>query len=125
MIEYPLRKMKNRPIYSNNTVWRLNTCDVCGKEAECTVCSSTFGATSFAYCEDCFDTGKQPYDAIVNYISSAGHWPQDINETYQREVRRQLVLHKKPEEIFTFDVERAIAEERAMLIELSGGRIEF
>jgi hypothetical protein len=45
---------------------------------------------------------------MVAYISEAGHWPNDINETYQRFVRRQLELHNKTEEQFKEDVERMI-----------------
>ena len=45
---------------------------------------------------------------MVNYISCAGHWPQDINDTYQEEVRRQLKLHDKTEAEFAADVDEEI-----------------
>ena len=51
---------------------------------------------------------------IVNYISCAGHWPQDINKIYQREVRRQLKLHNKTEEEFrneTFEHFKKVSNE--------------
>lgn len=105
--------------------WPIGKCDVCGTEGPTAVCSSLFGATSYAYCSDCFDVSKEPYQAIVAYISSAGYWPDDINEGYQREVRRQLRLHGKPEEIFKFDVERAIAEEQAFIKEYCAGKIDL
>ena len=106
---------------------KLEKCDVCCAEnVQGVVACSMFGAQVFAYCQDCMATYREPYRAMVDYIASAGHWPQDINETYQCEVRRQLKLHKKPEEIFKFDVERAIAEQQAMIIELlSERRSEF
>jgi hypothetical protein len=52
---------------------------------------------------------------MVEYIANAGRWPEDINEIYQEEVRRQLRLHNKTEAEFAADVEKAIAFERAML----------
>lgn len=42
---------------------------------------------------------------MVDYIADAGRWPDDINEVYQEEVRRQLKLHSKTEEEFKEDVE--------------------
>lgn len=93
-------------------------CDVCGAENTIgLVASSAFGATSYVYCACCVAKDKEPYRAIVDYISCAGHWPQDINQMYQREVRRQLKLHNIPEEVFKFDVERAIAEEQVFIQE--------
>lgn len=83
-------------------------CDVCGKERETFVAASTYGPESFAYCEECLKNGKEPYDAIVTYISCAGHFPDDINETYQKDVRRQLKLHGISEDQFIEDVEKAI-----------------
>jgi hypothetical protein len=62
---------------------------------------------------------------MVNYISGAGHWPEDINDIYQAEVRRQLKLHNVPEEVFKFEVERAIAEEQAFISDLCAGKIDL
>ena len=104
----------------------LEKCDVCrAKNVKGIVACSMFGAQTFAYCEDCMATYREPYRAMVDYIAAAGHWPQDINEAYQAEVRRQLKLHNIPEEVFKLEVERAIAEEQAALIEICGGRLEF
>lgn len=83
-----------------------NTCEVCGKRnTDFVTCASKFGTMSFCYCSDCSKEGKEPYDAIVAYIACAGHFPEDINEGYQKEVRRQLVLHNKTEEEFIKDVD--------------------
>jgi hypothetical protein len=84
-----------------------------------------FGATSFALCDKCLREGREDYRNMVNYISCAGHWPQDINDIYQAEVRRQLKLHGVPEEVFKFEVERAIAEEQAFISELCAGKIDL
>ena len=80
-------------------------CDVCGKEGECIVGCSGYGQVSFAYCEECWVSGREPYSAIVTYIACAGHFPEDINEEYQADVRRQLKLHGVNEEQFIKDVE--------------------
>ena len=105
---------------------KIESCEVCGAtDVFGIVVCSTFGAHSFACCEACLVVDKEPYRAVVNYISCAGHWPQDINEMYQREVRRQLKLHNKTEEEFAHDVEEAIAEEQAAMIEYYKGKVEF
>ena len=83
-------------------------CDICGKEANCTVAASAFGCASYAYCDECLRRGKEPYKAVVAYIACAGHFPDDINETYQKEVRRQLKLHNVSEKDFINDVDGAI-----------------
>ena len=104
----------------------IANCDVCGAENTIgLVASSAFGATSYAYCACCLAEDKEPYRAIVNYISCAGHWPQDINPMYQREVRRQLKLHNKTEEEFRNDVEWAIVEEQATMIGYCKRKVEF
>ena len=101
-------------------------CDVCGAENTIgLVASSAFGATSYAYCACCLAEDKEPYRAMVNYISAAGHWPDDINKLYQIEVRRQLKLHGIPEEIFKFDVERAIQEERVFIEEYCSKKVDL
>ena len=105
---------------------RLESCDVCGdKDVLGLAVCSTFGAHTFACCEACLAVDKEPYRAIVNYISAAGHWPQDINKMYQREVRRQLKLHGKTEEEFRDAVEYAIAEEQMFMISIHNGTFEF
>ena len=83
-------------------------CDVCGKESETFVTCSAYGAISYAYCKECLANGREPYNAIVAYISCAGHFPDDINKVYQEDVRRQLKLHGISEEQFIMDVDNAI-----------------
>jgi hypothetical protein len=100
-------------------------CAGCKKAEGITVVCSMFGATSFALCDKCLKEGREDYRNMVNYISCAGHWPQDINDIYQAEVRRQLKLHNIPEEVFKFEVERAIAEEQAFISELCAGKADL
>jgi hypothetical protein len=100
-------------------------CAGCKKAEGITVVCSMFGATSFALCDKCLREGREDYRNMVNYISCAGHWPQDINDIYQAEVRRQLKLHNVPEEVFKFEVERAIAEEQAFISELCAGKVDL
>jgi hypothetical protein len=100
-------------------------CAGCREAEGITVVSSMFGATSFALCDKCLKEGREDYRNMVNYISAAGHWPQDINEIYQAEVRRQLKLHGKTEEEFRDAVENAIAEEQMFMISIHNGTFEF
>jgi hypothetical protein len=90
-------------------------CGGCKKAEGTTTVCSIFGAISYVLCEDCLRSGKENYRNMVEYIANAGRWPEDINEIYQEEVRRQLRLHNKTEAEFAADVEKAIAFERAML----------
>lgn len=100
-------------------------CAGCREAEGITVVSSMFGATSFALCDKCLKEGREYYRNMVNYISAAGHWPQDINDIYQAEVRRQLKLHGKTEEEFRDAVENAIAEEQMFMISIQRGEFEF
>lgn len=90
----------------------MSTCDVCGKETEdVVVCCSAFGPISIAICRDCLGQGKEPYGMMVSYIAGAGCFPEDINEGYQKEVRRQLTLHGISEEQFIADVNKIIEDD--------------
>lgn len=60
----------------------MGKCDVCGKETETVVCSSSCGAISFAYCQECLNAGREPYDALVGM-----GLPSDcINKTYKQQI---------------------------------------
>jgi hypothetical protein len=88
----------------------IGNCAVCGKpDAKGYVVASAFGPCSNAICLDCLIQGKEVYEQMVAYIAIAGRWPDDVNEFYQREVRRQLKLHNKTEEEFAKDVDCVIA----------------
>lgn len=105
-------------------------CGGCGRAEnrpaeEFIVVGSVFGAFSYALCDDCLKLGKENYKNMVDYISCAGHFPQDINEVYQAEVHRQLKLHNKTEEEFINDVEFAIADEQHAFIKSHFGKVEF
>ena len=89
-----------------DTICYPGRCQVCGKETDVAVFSSTMGAISFAYCKDCAENGYEPYGVMVSYISCAGSWPDDINEEYQEIVRNNLRFFGKTEEEFSNDVER-------------------
>lgn len=90
-------------------------CASCGTITECIPVCGAFGAITYSCCPKCLAEGREPYRNIVDYVASAGHWPEDINATYQQEVRYQLILHEKSEESFKLDVELAIAEELVCL----------
>lgn len=93
------------------------TCNVCGKDADVVVCASVFGATSYAYCEECLSNYLEPYDAMVSYISCAGLFPDDINEEYQNLCRHVLKGLGISEEKFIEDVKRLNEEIDAMYAE--------
>jgi hypothetical protein len=89
---------------------KIEKCAACGAlNIEGFVVCSGFGAFSDALCMRCISEGREVYQQVVNYIADAGRWPDDINEDYQEEVRRQLRLHNKTEEEFKADVDTAIA----------------
>lgn len=88
---------------------KIEKCAACGAtDTKGFVVCSGFGAFSFPLCLSCISEGREVYSQMVDYIADAGFWPDDINEDYQEEVRRQLRLHNKTEEEFTADVEQAI-----------------
>ena len=82
-------------------------CSVCGKQADVVVCASAFGATCYAYCENCLSNYLEPYDAMVTYISCAGIFPDDISPDYQRLCRHILRELGISEEKFIEDVNKA------------------
>lgn len=89
---------------------KIDCCVACGRlDTEGLVVCSGFGAFSDSICLSCISEGREVYQQVVNYIADAGRWPDDINETYQEEVRRQLRLHNKTEEEFAADVDATIA----------------
>ena len=94
-------------------------CAVCGKEGEVFVACSACGAISFAYCEDCLNTGAEPYGALVEYISCAGDSPEDINDTYLKIIRDTLSRLNITEEQFWKDVKQSIIDENEYLKELA------
>lgn len=91
--------------HSNN-----GKCDVCGNIGKVVVCSSSMGAISYAYCEDCYNESLEPYEHMVAYISCAGHFPKDINKTYQDLCRHILNKLNISEEQFIKDVEESIKD---------------
>jgi hypothetical protein len=88
----------------------IGVCDICEKETEVCVCSSTMGAVSLAYCKECERKDLEPYGIMVAYISCAGKFPEDINEGYQTKVRRILQELNISEEQFIEDCNKANEE---------------
>ena len=85
----------------------MGKCDVCGKEAETVVCCSSCGAISFAYCQECLNSGREPYDALVGM----GLYYDDMNKTYKQQVLLpSLKFFNKTVEEFNADVEKMDAD---------------
>lgn len=81
----------------------MSKCDVCGKETETMVCCSSCGAVSFAYCRECLNAGREPYDALVGM----GLYYADINKTYREQILMpSLQFYGKTVEQFDADVEK-------------------
>lgn len=88
-------------------------CSVCGKDVtdkSSIVCCGQFGAVTNRYCVDCANNWLEPYGQMVSYIACAGHFPDEINETYQKIVRHNLDGLHISEEQFIEDVNRAIVD---------------
>lgn len=83
------------------------TCSVCGEQTDVVACASAFGATTYAYCEYCLSNYLEPYGAMVDYISCAGLFPEDISEQYQKLCRHILNELGISEEKFIEDVRKA------------------
>jgi len=85
----------------------MGKCDVCGKEAETFVACSSCGAISFAYCAECLNAYREPYDALVGM----GLTSDVINKSYKEQVLLpSLRFHGKTIEEFDADVEKADEE---------------
>ena len=82
-------------------------CDVCGKEGPVVVRRSTFGPFDFAYCEECFRTGAEPYWFTVSTVALHSLWPNDVNEAFQTKIRSILKYLDRSEDSFKMDVYRA------------------
>jgi hypothetical protein len=90
---------------------KITKCEACGaKDINGLVACSLFGGYSGAWCENCLSEGRDSYNLMVDYIANAGMWPDDINETFQTEVRRQLKLHNKTEEEFKRDLDKMLED---------------
>lgn len=81
----------------------MGKCDVCGREAETVVCCSSCGAISFAYCQECLHSGREPYNALVGM----GLTSDCINKTYKQQILLpSLRFFGKTIEEFNTDVEK-------------------
>ena len=81
----------------------MGKCNVCGKEAETVVCCSSCGAISFAYCPECLNAGREPYDALVGM----GLTSDMINKSYKNEILLpSLKFFGKTLQEFDADVEK-------------------
>ena len=81
----------------------MNKCNVCGKEADTVVCCSSCGAISFAYCAECLNEGREPYDALVGM----GLTSDCLNKTYKTQILLpSLKFFGKTIEEFDADVEK-------------------
>lgn len=82
----------------------MGKCEVCGKESETFVASSSCGAVSFAYCRECLTQGIEPYDALVGM----GLYYADIGKSYKEKILLpSLKFYGKTTEEFDADVKKS------------------
>jgi hypothetical protein len=81
----------------------MEKCAVCNKETKTTVCCSSCGGISYAYCDECLQAGREPYDALVGM----GLYYDDINKGYQEKILLpSLKFYKKTIDEFNADIKR-------------------
>ena len=81
----------------------MSKCDVCGKETETFVACSSCGGISFAYCAECLNAYREPYNILV----SMGLTSDCMNHVYKQQVLLpSLKFHGKTIEEFDADVEK-------------------
>ena len=81
----------------------MSKCAVCNKDTNTTVCCSSCGGISFAYCDECLQAGREPYDALVGM----GLYYDEINKGYQEKILLpSLKFYKKTIDEFNADVQQ-------------------
>lgn len=84
-------------------------CDVCGKEDTVYVACSTCGAISFAYCQTCLQSGREPYFALAARLLGMESM-DDVAEWFRPIIQVTLEAEGKTEEELFKDV-RAFEKE--------------
>lgn len=81
----------------------IGKCDVCGKTTKTIVVCSSCGGISFAYCDDCFNKGLEPYDALVGM----GLYSDEVSKSYKQKILLpSLKFYGKTLEEFDADVKK-------------------
>ena len=83
-------------------------CAVCGKKGDVVTVASRYGCCSHSLCKECLGKSREQYWNMVADVSCIGHFPDDISEKYQNDVRRQLDMYGISEEQFIKDVDKEI-----------------
>lgn len=88
-------------------------CDVCGKPAK-GVCSSGAGPISYAYCEECLITGREPYGAWIGGLmgcpSEGLLKREDIRQDLLPSIDASLEFAGKTWDDLAADVDKAMKE---------------
>lgn len=85
-----------------NDIAHIGTCEVCGVEAPVVVVSSRLGPCSCAYCEECYDTGLEPYPMVVAAVWTCG-W-ENMADWAKARIKKILTKLGKTEEEMLADV---------------------
>ena len=81
-------------------------CNVCHQNEAVGVFASNCGATSFAYCQECLDAGREPYGALVAHLVGVPDMDA-VAEWARPMVRATLQAEGKTEEQFFQDIRLA------------------
>ena len=84
-------------------------CDCCGKEGMVWVAASPCGAISFAYCEECLTSGREPYDAVVARLYGIDSM-EGVAEWFKPSIHATLKAEGKTTDELFQDVEAFGAE---------------
>lgn len=92
-----------------NEKLNIGKCAVCNKETDTVVACSTCGGICFEYCQDCIQSGFEPYSALVGM----GLYSNEMSKQYRENILiPSLKFHNKTIEQFDEDVKE---EEEAFI----------
>ena len=81
----------------------IGECSVCGKETKVFAVCSTCGGSSYAYCGECLDEGREPYSALVGM----GLYFDEISDAYKESILLpSLKFYNKTPAEFDADVKK-------------------
>ena len=87
-------------------------CQVCGKETDVAKCGSVFGPDEkFLYCEECMETGAEPYNELVTYICNSECGPDELTDAFNEIIDASVKAANKTTKQFWKDVKRERAQE--------------
>lgn len=87
-------------------------CSVCGAQGDVAVACSTLGGITNAYCQDCLDSGAEPWGDLVFTCSMNGPYPDAVNEEFRQTVLDTCARLGKTEADFAAAVQAELESEQ-------------